>query len=324
MQKRRLGNTDFDITQIGLGAWAMGGGGWLFGWGPQDTRDSIETIHHAVDLGINWIDTAAVYGLGRSEEVVGRALREIAPGDRPYVFTKCSLVWDESRQVAHSLRPESLRKELEDSLRRLQVETIDLYQIHWPDFPHASGSADASIEDAWSTLAEMKKSGKVRFLGVSNFSVAQLERVGRIAPVSSLQPPYSLLSRGIEPDILPYCESHGIGVIVYSPMQSGLLTGTMTRERIAALPEDDWRHRNPDFQEPRLTRNLAIVEKLRAIGARHGRSPAEVAVAWTLRVPAVTGAIVGARRPAQVDGFIAAGDFRLDDAELQEIEAAVA
>ena len=321
MEKRKLGNTEFRITPIGLGAWAMGGGGWQFAWGPQDDGESIAAIHRAMDLGINWIDTAAVYGLGYSEEVVARALAEMPPAKRPLVFTKCSLVWDKQGNISHNLKPASIRRELESSLRRLKVEAIDLYQIHWPTF--AGDRSDSGIEEAWRTMADLRKSGKIRTIGVSNFNVAQMERILPIAPVSSLQPPYSMLMRGVEAEILPYCKKHGIGVIVYSPMQSGLLSGEMTRERIASFPKDDWRRISPEFQEPKLTHNLKLVEALRAIGARHGRSPAEVAIAWTLRQPAVTGAIVGARRPAQVDGFMGAATFRLSEEELQEIEIAL-
>jgi aryl-alcohol dehydrogenase-like predicted oxidoreductase len=316
METRPLGDTSFKITSIGLGAWAMGGGGWQFAWGPQDDRESVDAIHHSIDRGINWIDTAAAYGLGHSEEVVARALAGFPQSQRPLVFTKCSLVWDEKGSISLNLKPESLRKELEGSLRRLQVEVIDLYQIHWPSL----GDSDApGLEDAWNALAAMQKSGKIRYIGVSNFDVKQMERIRPIARISSLQPPYSILSRGIEAEILPYCQLHNIGVIVYSPMQSGLLSGTMTRERIASFPEDDWRQRSPDFQEPKLTRNLQLVARLREIGARHGRSPAEAAITWTLRHPAVTGAIVGARRPSQVDGFIGAADFKLSPEEIQEI-----
>jgi aryl-alcohol dehydrogenase-like predicted oxidoreductase len=321
MDRRKLGDTDFLITPIGLGAWAMGGGGWVFGWGPQEDRASIAAVHRAVDLGINWIDTAAVYGLGHSEEVVAKAISEIPRSNRPLVFTKCSLIWDGKRNVSHSLAPASLQMELENSLRRLHVETIDLYQIHWPSFPPGdAGASDAGIEAAWHTLSRFQKDGKVRYLGVSNFNVAQLERIREIAPVSSLQPPYSLLKRGVEAEILPYCTKHKIGVIHYSPMQSGLLSGTMTRERIASFPQDDWRRMSQEFQEPRLTRNLQLVERLRAMGKRHGRSPGEVAIAWTLRLPAVTGAIVGGRSPSQVDGFVGAAEFHLSKQELEEIE----
>lgn len=320
MEKRPFGNTGFQITPIGLGAWAIGGGGWTFAWGPQDDRESIDTIRHAMDRGINWIDTAAAYGTGHSEKIVARAVAEIPQRQRPYIFTKCSLIWDEKRNISHSLQPESLYRELEGSLRRLQVEAIDLYQIHWPAFGPFAGNANApGLEQAWGTLANMKKEGKIRFIGVSNFNVPQMERIRSISPISSLQPPYSILSRGIEEDILPYCASHNIGVIVYSPMKSGLLTGAMTHERVANFPRDDWRRNSPDFQEPRLTQNLKLVDKLRIIGTRHGRSPAEVAVAWTLNNPAVTGAIVGARRPDQVDGFIGAAEYRLTTEEIEEI-----
>jgi len=305
----------------------MGGGGWAFGWGSQDDAESVAAIHHALELGINWIDTAAVYGLGHSEEIVARTLAEIPASERPRVFTKCSLVWDEKGRISHSLAPASLRKELENSLRRLRVDTIDLYQIHWPSFPpggSAESSSDAGLEEAWHALARLQEQGKLRHLGVSNFSVSQMERVRRIAPVSSLQPPYSMLKRGIEPETMPYCVAHNIGILAYSPMQSGLLSGSMTRERIASFPKDDWRPMSLEFREPRLTKNLQLVERLRSIGARHGRSPGEVAIAWTLRLPAVTGAIVGARRPAQVDGFIGAATFRLSSQEIEEVEAALA
>ena len=325
METRQLGNTTLQISVIGFGTWALGGAKWVFSWGSQDDADSVAAIHRAIDHGINWIDTAAGYGLGHSEEVVAQALRGIPPARRPYVFTKCSLVWDESGVISHNLSPASIRREAEDSLRRLETDAIDLYQIHWPAFPPdvAAGPAPG-IEEAWSTLADLKKEGKVRFIGVSNFTVPQLERVAKIAPVSSLQPHYSLLRREIEPEILPYCERQKIGVIVYSTMRNGLLSGKMTRERIAALPDDDWRKTmNPDFQEPNLTRNLRLVEKLRAIGNSHGRSPAQLAIAWTLRHPAVTSAIVGARRPNQVDEIIGAADFRFTEAELEEVERAL-
>lgn len=324
MQKQQLGRTDLQITPLGFGAWAVGGGDWRFGWGPQDDAASIEAIRRAVERGLNWVDTAAVYGLGHSEEVTARAIADFGAADRPYLFTKCSLVWDEDRVVRHSLQAQSIRKELEGSLRRLGVEQIDLYQIHWPEWPASETVDDAgSIEEAWTMLALMQKAGKVRHIGVSNFNVEQLARAEAIAPVASLQPPYSLLRRDIETTTLPWCAQHRVGVIVYSPMQSGLLSGSFTRERAAALPANDWRRNNPRFQEPDLSRNLAIVEALRAIGARHGKSPGEVAIAWTLRLPAVTGAIVGARSGAQVDGFIGAAEFRLTAEEIAEIETAV-
>jgi aryl-alcohol dehydrogenase-like predicted oxidoreductase len=320
MEKRKLGNTELMITPIGLGAWAMGGGDWEFAWGPQDDRKSIAAIHHAVKVGINWIDTAAVYGLGHSEEVVAEALSVIPKAERPLVFTKCSLVWDENKKIRHSLAADSLRKELEGSLRRLRTEAIDLYQIHWPKHPSLAGVL-GNIEEAWGTLLDLQRAGKIRYLGVSNFGVPDLERARAIAPVSSLQPPYSMLRRAVEKEILPYCEANNIGVIVYSPMGAGMLAGKMTRERIAAFPPDDWRRNNPDFQEPRLTRNLELVEKLREIGSRHGRSPAQVSIAWTLRLRAVTAAIVGARNPEQIDGFLGAAEFRLSSEEISRIES---
>ncbi|MBE3134907.1 MAG: aldo/keto reductase [Acidobacteria bacterium] len=320
MQTRQLGATDLHITPIGFGAWALGGGGWEYGWGPQDDRESIAAIHRALDLGINWIDTAAVYGLGHSEQVVAAALK--GRRDRPYLFTKCSLVWDDTRRVSHDLTPASIRREVDASLRRLDLDVIDLYQIHRPTV--LPDDTAPGVEEAWRTLIDLQRAGKVRHIGVSNFTVGHLDRARALAPVGSLQPPYSMLRRGIEKEILPYCLRHEIGVIAYSPMVSGLLSGTMTRERIAALAPDDWRKtKNQEFQEPRLTRNLQLVERLRAIGNRHGRSPGEVAIAWTLRHPAVTGAIVGARSAAQVDGFIGAAEFRLSAEELQEIERAL-
>lgn len=315
MEIRQLGKSDLKITAIGLGTWALGGGGWASGWGSQDDDESIATIHRALDMGVNWIDTAAVYGLGRSEEVIGRALRDIR--QRPAIFTKCSLVWDEQRAIQSSLKKASVKREAEASLRRLGIEAIDLYQIHWPN-------PDAEIEEGWEAMAELQREGKVRALGVSNFSVSQMERVMKIAPITSLEPPYSLLNREIETEILPFCQRHGIGVIAYSPMASGLLSGKMTRARVAALPRDDWRSHSEQFAEPRLSRSLYLVETLRDIGSRHGRTAGEVAIAWTLRRPEVTGAIVGARRPEQLDGVIGAGVFRLSDAEIAEIEAAQA
>ncbi len=320
MQTRQLGTSDLFITPIGFGAWAIGGPGYAFGWGPQQDSESIAAIHRALDLGINWIDTAAGYGLGHSERIVARALESRPSSSRPYVFTKGSLVWNERGEIHHSVKAASLRREVEESLKRLATDRIDLYQIHWPAFP--PGNPDApDIEEGWGALVEMQREGKLRQIGVSNFNVGQLERIGRIARPASLQPPYSLVARKVEAEILPYCLSHRIGVIVYSPMQSGLLSGTMTRERVAALPQDDWRRNSPDFKEPNLTKNLELVERLRALGKRHGKSPAEVAVAWTLRNPAVTGAIVGARSAKQVDGFIGAAEWRLSEAEAREIAA---
>ena len=311
MQKRRLGNSDLDISPLGFGAWVAGGGNWLYAWGPQDDRDSIAAIHRALDLGVNWIDTAAVYGFGHSEEVVGKAIR--GRTDRPYVFTKCSRIPGPDGTIVSTLRRDVLRRECEESLRRLGVDRIDLYQLHWPRPPE-------DIEEGWDALARLQEEGKVRWIGVSNFDPAQLERIRPRAPITSNQPPYSAIHREAERDVLPYCRAAGIGVIVYSPMRSGLLTGKMTRERIAALPPDDWRRRNPDFQEPLLSRHLAIQDRLGRIGARHGVSAAVVALAWTLRDPAVTGAIVGARRPEQVDGFIPAMEFRLSPDEADEID----
>jgi aryl-alcohol dehydrogenase-like predicted oxidoreductase len=312
MQTRQLGNSDLHLTPLGIGAWAMGGGGWAFAWGPQDDDESIGAIHAALDRGINWIDTAAVYGLGHSEEVVARALK--GRSNRPYVFTKCERVWGEDRQIGKSLKRESILAECEASLRRLQLDTIDLYQIHWPE-------PDEDIEEGWATLAELQKQGKVRWIGVSNFNAQQLARAQAIAPITSLQPPYSMIQSDIETDILPFCAKHNIGTIVYSPMKSGMLTGAMTRERIATMPEDDFRKRTPNFQEPLLTRNLNLVELLREIGAAHGRTPGEVAIAWVLRRPEVTAAIVGMRSPKQVDGVIAAADFRLNEDEISKIAA---
>jgi len=308
--KKQLGNSDMWITPIGIGAWAMGGGGWKFAWGPQDDRDSIEAIHAALDAGINWIDTAAVYGLGHSEEVVARALE--GRSNRPYIFTKCERVWDSEGRIGGCLKRDSIRREVEDSLRRLKVEVIDLYQIHWPE-------PDQDIEEGWQTMAELQREGKVRWIGVSNFNRSQMERARRIAPITSLQPPYSIVSPEIEREELPYCLEHNIGVIVYSPMKSGLLSGAMTRERIAAMPPDDFRPRTPHFQDPLLSRNLRLVELLRSIGDRHGVSPGVVAIAWTLRHPAVTAAIVGLRSRAQFEGIRPAIDFRLTSEEVDEI-----
>ena len=314
MQTRQLGNSDLHITPVGYGAWAIGGSGWQFGWGSQDDNDSIQAIHRSLELGVNWIDTAAVYGLGHSEELVNRALKSWS-GTRPYVFTKCALRWDSKGNVQKVLRRDSLRAELEDSLRRLGTDVIDLYQIHWPPDPDS-----AELEEGWGTLADMKREGKVRWIGVSNFNVAQLRRAQAIAPVTSLQPPYSLVNRKVENEILPYCRQQGIGVIVYSPMASGLLTGAMTRERAASLPKDDWRSANPNFNEPKLSQHLALVERLRAVGKRYDRSPGEVAIAWTLRNPAVTGAIVGARNARQAEGVMRAGELQLTESDIAEIQ----
>jgi len=318
MQIRQLGNSDLQITPVGYGAWAIGGSGWQFAWGSQNDNDSVAAIHRSLELGVNWIDTAAVYGLGHSEEVVARALKSW-PGPRPYVFTKCGLRWDSQGNVRKTLSADSIRHEVEDSLRRLSVEAIDLYQIHWPPDPDS-----AELEEGWSTLASLQRQGKVRWIGVSNFNVRQLRRAQAIAPVTSLQPRYSLVHREIEDQVLPYCEQVGIGVIVYSPMASGLLTGAMTRERAAKLPADDWRKTHPDFTEPDLSSNLALVDRLQQIARRHNRSAGEVAIAWTLHHPAVTGAIVGARNARQAEGVMCAGDLRLTDEEVTEIETSFA
>jgi aryl-alcohol dehydrogenase-like predicted oxidoreductase len=312
MQTKQLGNSDMHITPIGIGAWAMGGGGWAFAWGPQDDDESVAAIHAALDAGINWIDTAAVYGLGHSEEVVARALK--GRSRKPFVFTKCERVWNERREIGKSLKADSIRREVEASLRRLHLDVIDLYQIHWPE-------PEEDIEEGWTAMAQLQREGKVRWIGVSNFGVDHLRRAQAIAPITSLQPPYSILAREIEETVLPYSQQHGIGAIVYSPMKSGLLSGAMTRARIAAMPADDFRRRTPSFQEPQLTRNLELAELLRTIGQRHGRTPGEVAIAWTLRHPAVAAAIVGMRSAKQVEGVIGAADFRLSPEEVQEIEA---
>ena len=314
METLRLGNSDLHITRVGYGAWAVGGGGWQFGWGPQDDNDSIAAIHRSLELGVNWIDTAAVYGLGHSEEVAARALREWK-GPRPYVFTKCAMRWDKDGRVTKVHSAESIRKECQDSLRRLQVDVIDLYQIHWP--PEDNGPA---LEESWRTMAALQKEGKVRWIGVSNYDVPQLQRCEKIAPVTSLQPPYSLIRRQIENEILPYCERRGIGVIAYSPMASGLLTGAMTRERIVQFPEDDWRKNSSEFREPKLSTNLELVERLKKVAARYKATPGAIAIAWTLRVPAVTGAIVGARNAKQAEEVMRAGEIKLSPQDIAEIE----
>jgi len=314
MQTRKLGNSDLHITPVGYGAWAIGGSGWQFGWGAQDDSESIAAIHRALELGVNWIDTAAVYGLGHSEEVVARALKTWR-SSKPYVFTKCGLRGNANGEVHKLLSAESIRSEVEHSLRRLSADTIDLYQIHWPPDPDSP-----ELEEGWSTLADLKREGKVRWIAVSNFNVQQLKRAQAIAPVTSLQPRYSLVHREVEDEILPYCQSEGIGVIVYSPMASGLLTGAMTRDRAAKLPKDDWRRTHPDFTEPNLSQNLALVERMREISGRHSRSVGEVAIAWTLGHPAVTGAIVGARNARQAEGVMRAGDLRLTEDDVNEVE----
>jgi aryl-alcohol dehydrogenase-like predicted oxidoreductase len=312
---RTLGNSDLHLTSIGFGAWAIGGGNWEFAWGPQDDNESIAAIHRALDLGINWIDTAAIYGLGHSEEMVAQALKTTS--HKPYVFTKCSMRWHADRSIYRSLKAKSLAEELESSLRRLGRDTIDLYQIHWPN-------PEEEIEEGWEALARFREQGKVRWIGVSNFSIEQMKRAQSISPITSLQPPYSMLRRAIEAEILPFAQENGIGVINYSPMVSGLLTGKMTAHRVAALPADDWRRRSVEFNEPRLSRNLSLVELLREIGSQHGVGPGVVAVAWTLHHPAITAAIVGGRSAEQVEGVAPAMGFRLDESEYNRIYAFLA
>lgn len=314
MESRRLGNSDLKITPIGIGAWAIGGSGWNGSMGPQNDADSIPAIHAALDYGLNWIDTAALYGLGHSEIMVARALQ--GRSAKPYIFTKCERVWDSEGKVGASLKAQSIRRECEDSLRRLKVDAIDLYQIHWPE-------PDADIEEGWTELARLKEAGKVRFIGVSNFNVAQMRRAQAIAPITSLQPPYAVVRREIEEEILPFCLEQNIGVIVYSPMYAGLLTGAMTRERVANFLPEDWRRNLPGFQEPALSKNLRLVDHLREIGKRHGRTPGEVAIAWTLNHRAVTAAIVGFRNQRQVQGIVGAAVFRLTPAEIMEIDEIV-
>ena len=314
METHQLGTSDLRITRLGIGAWAIGGSGWSGSMGPQNESDSIPAIHAALDHDLNWIDTAALYGLGHSEEVIARALR--GRGPRPYIFTKCERVWDASGTIGACLKAASIRKECEDSLSRLQADVIDLYQIHWPE-------PDENIEEAWTELARLKQEGKVRYIGVSNFNVSQMKRAQSIAPITSLQPPYSIVTRETEKEILPFALQNNIGVIVYSPMSAGLLTGAMTRERVANFAIEDWRKNLPNFQEPLLSRNLKLVECLREIGTRHRLTPGEVAIAWTLKNPAVTGAIVGFRNPKQVSGIIGAAEFVLPPAEMAEIEDAL-
>jgi aryl-alcohol dehydrogenase-like predicted oxidoreductase len=312
LNRTELGRSGLQITRVGFGAWAIGGGDWEFGWGPQDDEESIAAIHHALEQGINWIDTAAAYGFGRSERIVGRALQGMA--ERPYVFTKCSLLEGPGRTVVHSLKRDSILREAENSLRRLGLDAIDLYQIHWP-------IPAADIEEGWAALAELKQQGLVRHIGVSNFDVGQLRAIAHIAPVETLQPQYSLIEREIEGEILPFVAREGIGVIAYSPMGSGMLSGAMTRERIEGMAQDDWRKRDPRFNEPQLSRNLALVERLRAVADRYDTTPGAVAIAWTLRNAAVDGAIVGFRRPDQVDPILPAASLELTDDDVAEIEA---
>jgi len=319
---RTLGQSDLRITPIGVGAWAIGGGKWEFGWGPQDDAESLAAIRAALGRGINWIDTAAAYGLGHSETVVGKAVKGLSKP--PFIFTKCSLVWDKSGRVSHNLEASSIRREAESSLKRLGIETIDLYQIHWPAWKGAPESASpGSIEEAVGEMAKLKAEGKIRNIGVSNFDAQQMQRALNVAPIASLQPPYSLVATDVESSILPFALEHKLGVIVYSPMASGLLSGAMTRERIAAFPEDDWRKNSPNFQEPLLSRNLGLVETLRSVGKRYKALPGEVAIAWTLRNPAVTGAIVGVRSAQQAIGIASAADIKLDDNDMSEIDHAL-
>lgn len=312
MEKHQLGNSDLHITTIGVGAWAMGGGDWEYAWGNQQDTESIAAIHRALDLGVNWIDTAAVYGLGHSEEVVSHAIKGMA--EKPYIFTKCSLVWDEAGNITSSLKADSLRREVEASLHRLQVDVIDLYQIHWPD-------PDEDLEEGWATLADLQREGKIRHIGVSNFSPSQMQRVLPIAPITSNQPPYSAIKRGVEADILPFCQENNIGVIAYSPMQAGLLTGKMTHERIANLPDNDWRKHDDEFNEPRLTNNLKLAEAMQEIAKRHNVPTPAVSIAWVLNHAAVTGAIVGVRHPDQVDGVISGGSLKLNNEDINQIKA---
>ncbi len=321
LSMRQAGRDGPDISVVGFGAWAAGGGGWAFSWGPQDDADSIAAMRRALDLGINWIDTAAVYGLGHSEEVVGRLLAGLSPEDRPLVFTKCGLVWrdgDRRAMPRNNLRPESIRRECETSLRRLGVERIDLYQFHWPD------DSGVPVEESWGAMQQLIEDGKVRWGGVSNFDVRLLERCESTAHVQSLQPPFSLIRRDAAAEVIPWCNAHASGVICYSPMQAGLLTDSFTAARVSQLAHDDWRRRSAEFHAPLIDRNLALRDALRPIARRHGVSVAAVAVAWTLAWPGVTAAIVGARTPAQVEGWIAAGSLTLEDADLDEIAGAVA
>ena len=320
LRTRPLGRTGMDITTVGFGAWAIGGGDWAFGWGEQDDADSVAAIRHAVELGINWVDTAAVYGLGRSEEVVGRALKEIPEADRPLVFTKCGLIWDEADRRKPPRRNSGaagVRAACEASLRRLGVERIDLFQFHWPD------SEGTPLEESWGTLLELRDEGKIRAAGVSNYTVDLLEGCEAIGHVESLQPPFSMIARGTAQELLPWCAEHETGVIVYSPMASGLLTGSFTRERAEGLGSDDWRSKNPEYAEPNLSRNLSLADALRPVAERHHTTPAAVAVAWTLAWPGVSGAIVGARAPEQVAGWVDAAGLELSDEDLDELTAAL-
>ncbi|CAN5647926.1 aldo/keto reductase [soil metagenome] len=313
MKTRTLGNSDMQITRFGFGAWAVGGGDWQFGWSSQEDADSIAAIHRALESGINWIDTAAVYGLGHSEEVIAKALNDWK-GARPYVFTKCGMVWNDERKVDYSLRAASIRQECENSLRRLKVEVIDLYQIHWP------ADETEETQEGWQTMAALQKEGKCRWIGVSNFSKEELAAAQLIAPITSLQPPYSLIRRDAEIDVLPFCAQQGVGAIVYSPMGAGMLTGAMTADRAAHLPKDDWRSKNPEFQEPKLSKNLQLAERIKAVAQRHNVSPGAVAAAWTLNNPAVTGAIIGSRNAQQAGELFQHADLTLAPEEVLELE----
>jgi aryl-alcohol dehydrogenase-like predicted oxidoreductase len=311
MQTKRLGNSDLEITRLGVGAWAIGGGGWAFGWGHQDDNESVDAIRAAIDAGMNWIDTAAVYGLGHSEEVVAKAVAGLSK--KPYIFTKCARIWNEKGEIGKSLKADSIRREVEASLRRLNVDVLDLYQMHWPE-------PDEDVEEGWTTMAKLKEEGKVRWIGVSNFSEAQMKRAQAIAPITSLQPPYSLVQREIEDTILPHAASTNVGTLVYSPMKNGLLSGRMTKARVENLPEDDFRKRSPYFQEPRLTSTLNLVEDLRPIAAKLDCSVGELSIAWALRHPAVTSAIVGLRNRGQLDGVLKSATLNIDPADVQQIE----
>jgi aryl-alcohol dehydrogenase-like predicted oxidoreductase len=310
MKTKKLGWTELELTTIGLGTWAIGGGGWAYAWGPQDDQASIQAIHRALDLGINWIDTAAAYGLGHAEEIVGQAVAGLR--QRPFIATKCGRSWNDKGQLVPLLKRKVILAEVEASLRRLKLDVIDLYQVHWPE-------PDADIEEAWTAIAECVKAGKIRYAGVSNFSVAQLQRVQPIHPVASLQPPYSMLARRAEQELLPYCAAQRIGVVAYSPMQKGLLTGKITRDRVRQLPPDDHRRRDSEFQEPLLSANLQLVEDLQSLASKHGRTVAQLAIAWVLRRPEVTSAIVGARHPSQVEEIVGAADWTLPQREIDII-----
>jgi aryl-alcohol dehydrogenase-like predicted oxidoreductase len=314
MQKRRLGTTDMELTTVGLGTWALGGP-WEYGWGPQDDNDAVGAIVEALDQGINWIDTAPAYGLGHAEELVGKALRQTS--HKPYIATKCGILWNEKKERVLHLKRESVRKECHDSLRRLGVEQIDLYQMHWPE-------PEPDLEEAWEEMARLRKEGKVRYIGVSNYSVAQMERVAKIHPIASLQPPYSMLQRDAERELLGHCAKHKIGVVVYSPMQRGLLTGKFDAERLATLAPDDHRIRSPEFQEPQFSATLELVDGLKKIAERNGRTVAQLAVSWVLRKPEVTAAIVGARRPGQIVETAPASDWNLGQKDIEEIETLLA